>query len=92
MGLQVVRSDERAPRKMLAAVYSRISTVGHGQDSTMQTRELIEYCERRGWEVYGLRALPQPSRFVSLQKASLTLFRPASNVLAQQLKFRSSTQ
>ncbi len=53
MGLQVVRSDERAPRKMLAAVYSRISTVGHGQDSTMQTRELIEYCERRGWEIYG---------------------------------------
>jgi len=47
VGLQVVRSDERAPRKILAAVYSRISTVGHGQDSTMQTREVIEYCERR---------------------------------------------
>lgn len=52
MGLQVVRSDERAPQKMLAAVYSRVSTVGHGQDPAVQTRELREYCERRGWEVF----------------------------------------
>jgi DNA invertase Pin-like site-specific DNA recombinase len=52
VGLQVVRNNDSAPRKILAAVYSRISTVGHGQDSTMQTRELIEYCERRGWEIF----------------------------------------
>ena len=37
---------------MLAAVYSRVSTVGHGQDPAMQTRELREYCERRGWEIF----------------------------------------
>jgi len=37
---------------MLAAVYSRVSTVGHGQDPEMQTRELREYCQRRGWEVF----------------------------------------
>ena len=54
MGLQVVRSDDRAPRKMLAAVYSRVSTVGHGQDPAMQTRELTDYCQRRGWEVFDL--------------------------------------
>ena len=53
VGLQVVRSDERTPRKMLAAVYSRVSTVGLGQDPNMQTRELVEYCQRRGWEIYG---------------------------------------
>ncbi len=53
MGLQVVRNNDSAPRKVLAAVYSRISTVGHGQDSTMQTRELTDYCQRRGWEIYG---------------------------------------
>jgi DNA invertase Pin-like site-specific DNA recombinase len=53
VGLQVVRSDERAPRKMLAAVYSRVSTVGHGQDPAMQTRELTDYSPRRGWEIYG---------------------------------------
>ena len=51
MGLQVVRSDERAPRKLRAAVYSRVSTVG--QDTSLQTRELTEYCQRRGWEVFG---------------------------------------
>lgn len=25
----------------------------HGQDPTMQTRELREYCRLRGWEIYG---------------------------------------
>ena len=54
MTLQVVRNDDRAPRKPLAAVYSRVSTVGHGQDPAMQTRELTEYCERRGWQVFDL--------------------------------------
>lgn len=54
MVLQVVRSDERAPRKLRAAVYSRVSTVGHGQDPAMQTRELTDYCQRRGWEVFDL--------------------------------------
>ena len=53
MGLQVVRNNDSAPRKVLAAVYSRVSTIGHGQDPAMQTRELREYCERRGWEIYG---------------------------------------
>ena len=52
MGLQVVRNNDSAPRRVLTAVYSRISTVGHGQDSSMQTRELIEYCQRRGWEIF----------------------------------------
>jgi len=53
VGLQVVRNNDSAPRKVLAAVYSRVSTIGHGQDPAMQTRELREYCERRGWEIYG---------------------------------------
>jgi len=50
MGLQVVR--DRGPQTVKAAVYSRISTIGHGQDSAMQTRELREYCQRRGWEIF----------------------------------------
>ena len=53
MALQVIRNDDRASRKLLAAIYSRVSTVGHGQDPEMQTRELREYCERRGWEIFG---------------------------------------
>ena len=38
---------------MKAAIYARVSTANNGQDPTMQTRELREYCERRGWTVAG---------------------------------------
>jgi DNA invertase Pin-like site-specific DNA recombinase len=37
---------------MRAAIYARVST-NNGQDPTMQTRELREYCQRRSWEVEG---------------------------------------
>ena len=37
---------------MKAALYARVSTA-NGQDPTMQTRELREYCQRRGWKVVG---------------------------------------
>ncbi len=36
---------------MRAAIYARVSTANSGQDPTMQTHELVEYCQRRGWEV-----------------------------------------
>jgi DNA invertase Pin-like site-specific DNA recombinase len=35
---------------MKVAIYARVSTAG-GQDPTMQTRELREYCARREWDV-----------------------------------------
>jgi DNA invertase Pin-like site-specific DNA recombinase len=35
------------------AIYARVSTANNGQDPTMQTRELKEYAERRGWQVAG---------------------------------------
>ena len=35
------------------AIYARVSTLNCGQDPKMQTRELKEYCNRRGWEVVG---------------------------------------
>jgi len=38
---------------MKAAIYARVSTSNHGQDVGMQTRELREYCERRGFEIAG---------------------------------------
>jgi DNA invertase Pin-like site-specific DNA recombinase len=38
---------------MRAALYARVSTNNHGQDVTMQTRELREYVIRRGWELAG---------------------------------------
>jgi DNA invertase Pin-like site-specific DNA recombinase len=34
-----------------AAIYARVSTANGGQDPTMQTRELKEYCQRLGWEI-----------------------------------------
>src|ERR1700733_11297517 len=37
---------------MRAAIYARVST-NNGQDPHMQTRELKEYCQRRGWEIEG---------------------------------------
>lgn len=54
MGLQIVKESDSTPRKVVAAVYSRVSTIGHGQDPAMQTRELTEYCQRRGWDVFDL--------------------------------------
>jgi DNA invertase Pin-like site-specific DNA recombinase len=38
---------------MRVAIYARVSTANNGQDPTMQTRELSEYCERRGWQLAG---------------------------------------
>jgi DNA invertase Pin-like site-specific DNA recombinase len=36
---------------MRAATYTRVSTSNHGQDPTVQTRELREHCLRRGREI-----------------------------------------
>ena len=38
---------------MRVAIYARVSTSNNGQDPAMQTRELHEYAERRGWTVAG---------------------------------------
>ena len=38
---------------MRAAIYARVSTSNNGQDPRMQTREVREYCDRRGWQVVG---------------------------------------
>jgi DNA invertase Pin-like site-specific DNA recombinase len=53
MGLQIVEGNEPKSRQVRAAVYARVSTVNAGQDPTMQTRELVEYCQRRAWQIYG---------------------------------------
>jgi DNA invertase Pin-like site-specific DNA recombinase len=39
------------PGRTQAAIYARVSTGHNGQDPTMQTRDLEEYCQRRGWEL-----------------------------------------
>jgi DNA invertase Pin-like site-specific DNA recombinase len=35
------------------AIYARVSTVNHGQDVGLQTRELRQFAAARGWEVAG---------------------------------------
>src|SRR6202050_5247737 len=38
---------------MKAAIYARVSTINHGQDATLQTRELQQFAQARGWEIAG---------------------------------------
>ena len=38
---------------MRAAIYARVSTTNHGQDVTLQTRELQQFAQARGWEIAG---------------------------------------
>jgi DNA invertase Pin-like site-specific DNA recombinase len=35
------------------AIYARVSTINHGQDVSLQTRELRQFAEARGWTVAG---------------------------------------
>jgi DNA invertase Pin-like site-specific DNA recombinase len=35
------------------AIYARVSTTNHGQDASLQTRELEQFARARGWNVYG---------------------------------------
>jgi DNA invertase Pin-like site-specific DNA recombinase len=36
-----------------AVLYARVSTLHHGQDPELQSREIREYCQRRGWPLVG---------------------------------------
>ena len=47
------QSPDSSPVHVRAAIYARVSTTQHGQDPTLQTRELKEYCSRRGWRIAG---------------------------------------
>jgi DNA invertase Pin-like site-specific DNA recombinase len=47
---QVVRGADLDRR---AVLYSRVSTLNHGQDPEVQSREIREYCQRRGWPLVG---------------------------------------
>jgi DNA invertase Pin-like site-specific DNA recombinase len=36
-----------------AAIYARVSTTNHGQDVAVQTRELEQFAQARGWQIVG---------------------------------------
>ena len=51
MATQILpHSPVSSPSHLRVAIYARVST-NNGQDPTVQTRELEEYCQRRGWKV-----------------------------------------
>ena len=54
MATRIVRQDRAVPTQVHAAIYARVSTINAGQDPAVQTRELQEYCERRGWLVFDI--------------------------------------
>ena len=53
MARQILHEEKSHSRPVRTAIYARVSTANNGQDPTMQTRELREYCERRGWKFAG---------------------------------------
>ena len=38
-------------KKFRTAIYARVSTANNGQDPLVQTREMKDYCPRRGWTI-----------------------------------------
>jgi DNA invertase Pin-like site-specific DNA recombinase len=69
---QVVRGADLDRR---AVLYSRVSTLNHGQDPELQSLEIREYCQRRGWPLVGeyvdvgisgaKERRPQPDRLIA---------------------------
>ena len=53
MARSILQEEKSQSRPVRTAIYARVSTANNGQDPSMQTRELREYCERRGWKVSG---------------------------------------
>ncbi|MGC2331312.1 MAG: recombinase family protein [Candidatus Acidiferrales bacterium] len=46
-------SDSLSRRSTRVAIYARVSTTNHGQDVTLQTRELRQFADARGWHIVG---------------------------------------
>src|SRR5450759_5871132 len=54
MASRIIRQDSSDSTTVRAAIYARVSTVNGTQDPSMQTRELKEYCQRRGWQIHDI--------------------------------------
>src|ERR1700752_5202256 len=54
MASRIVRQESSEPTTVRAALYARVSTLNGSQDPSMQTRELEEYCQRRGWHIHDI--------------------------------------
>ena len=56
MASRIVRQQSFDPTTICAAIYARVSTLNGSQDPAMQTRELEDYCQRRGWQIHDIYA------------------------------------
>jgi DNA invertase Pin-like site-specific DNA recombinase len=54
MASRIVRQECSDLTTVHAAIYARVSTLNGSQDPSMQTRELEEYCQRRGWQIHDI--------------------------------------
>jgi DNA invertase Pin-like site-specific DNA recombinase len=43
--------EQGVEEMMRTAIYARVSTTNHGQDVSLQTREMRQFAEARGWEL-----------------------------------------
>jgi DNA invertase Pin-like site-specific DNA recombinase len=51
MAVAILSQETSRSASPRAAIYARVSTTNNGQDPLVQTREMKEYCPRRGWTV-----------------------------------------
>jgi DNA invertase Pin-like site-specific DNA recombinase len=51
---RIVRQEISVTTSVRAGIYARVSTLNGSQDPSMQTRELEEYCQRRGWQIHDI--------------------------------------
>src|ERR1022692_2369743 len=54
MASRIVRQECSDPTAVRTAIYARVPTLNGSQDPSMQTRELEEYCQRRGWKIHDI--------------------------------------
>jgi DNA invertase Pin-like site-specific DNA recombinase len=45
------KAESRPPMSARVAIYARVSTSNHGQDAGLQTRDLRQFAEARGWKL-----------------------------------------
>jgi DNA invertase Pin-like site-specific DNA recombinase len=47
-------SESESSKQVRVAIYARVSTTSHGQDVTLQTRELEQFSKARAWQIIDL--------------------------------------
>jgi Resolvase, N terminal domain len=72
-------------RPIRVALYARVSTSNHGQDVTLQTRELKEFIENRGWQFDGEYVDVHPTTKDWMFETSLRLEAPCYGLVRYRI-------